>query len=61
MRWLSDVSAPGMSMTPCGEDLHFVGGRGQEEKNVAIGNVAWQDLRDTQPRRDAIIGGFKKV
>ena len=33
-----------MSMTPCCEDLHFVGGRGQKEKNVAIGNVAWQDL-----------------
>lgn len=48
-----------MSMTLCGEDLHFVGGRGQKEKNVAIGNVAWQDLRDTQPRRDSIIGVFK--
>lgn len=36
-----------------------MGGRGQKEKNVAIGNVAWQDLRDTQPRRDSIIGVFK--
>ena len=50
---------PGMSTTPCGEDLHFLGGRGQKEKNVAIGNVAWQDVRGTQPRRDAIIGVFR--